>query len=60
MKKGESILLCSDGLTEVVLDSEIQYQLITGTSVQKSCEALMDMALERGAPDNVTAVVLRK
>ena len=60
MKEGESILLCSDGLTEVVLDSEIQYQLITGTSVRESCEILVNMALERGAPDNVTAVVLRK
>jgi len=60
MKKGESILLCSDGLTEVVLDSEIQYQLITGTSARESCETLVDMALERGAPDNVTAVILRK
>jgi len=60
MNKGESILLCSDGLTEVILDSEIQYQLITGTSVRESCETLVDMALERGAPDNVTAVILRK
>jgi len=60
MKKGESILLCSDGLTEVVLDSEIQYQLITGSSVRENCETLVNMALERGAPDNVTAVVLRK
>jgi len=60
MKEGESILLCSDGLTEVVLDSEIQYQLMTGKSAQESCETLVNMALERGAPDNVTAVVLRK
>jgi len=60
MKDGESILLCSDGLTDVVLDSEIQYELIRGTSVRESCEILVAMALRRGAPDNVTAVVLRK
>jgi len=60
MKKGESILLCSDGLTDVILDSEIQYELIRGTSVRESCETLVAMALSRGAPDNVTAVILRK
>jgi len=57
---GDFILLCSDGLTNVVLDSEIQYELTRGESVRESCEVLVDMALTRGAPDNVTAVILMK
>ena len=57
---GDFILLCSDGLSNVVLDSEIQFELINGKTVRDSCEVLVDMALARGAPDNVTAVVLMK
>jgi len=60
MKSGESIILCSDGLTTVVMDNEIQFELLRGATVQKSCEVLVDMALERGAPDNVTVVILKK
>jgi len=57
---GDFVLLCSDGLTNVVLDSEIQYELTRGETVRESCEVLVDMALTRGAPDNVTAVILMK
>jgi len=57
---GEYLILCSDGLTNVVLDSEIQFELINGGNVRMSCEVLVNMALERGAPDNVTAVILKK
>ena len=60
LKAGEFILLCSDGLSNVVLDDEIQNELIKGDTVRESCENLVDMALERGAPDNVTAVILKK
>ena len=57
---GDSIILCSDGLTNVVTDNEIQFEVSRGPTVQKSCESLVDMALERGAPDNVTVVILKK
>jgi len=57
---GDSILLCSDGLSNVLLDSEIQLELNRGGTVRENCEVLVDMALARGAPDNVTAVILRK
>jgi len=60
MKSGESIILCSDGLTAVVMDNEIQFELLRGATVRESCEVLVDMALERGAPDNVTAVIFKK
>jgi len=57
---GDFMLLCSDGLSNVVKDSEIKSELKRGSSVRESCEALVDMALARGAPDNVTAVILKK
>jgi len=59
-KKDDSIILCSDGLSNVVLDNEIKEELLRGTTVKKSCEVLVDKALERGAPDNVTVVILKK
>ena len=60
LEAGDYILLCSDGLTNVVFDSEILYELQRGGDVRQSCEKLIDMALSRGAPDNVTAVLFRK
>ena len=57
---GDHILLCSDGLSNVVLDSEILFELQSGASVRECCESLVNMALSRGAPDNVTAVIFRK
>jgi len=60
LEPGDFIILCSDGLSNVVLDREMLYELKRGDTVRESCEALVDMALERGAPDNVTAVILKK
>ena len=57
---GEHILLCSDGLSNVVLDSEILFELQRGVNVRECCERLVELALSRGAPDNVTAVIFRK
>jgi protein phosphatase len=60
LNPGEHILLCSDGLSNVVLDSEILFVLQHGKSVRECCEVLVEMALSRGAPDNVTAVIFKK
>jgi len=60
LNPGEFILLCSDGLSNVVLDSEILFVMQNGNSVRECCEMLVEMALSRGAPDNVTAVVFKK
>jgi len=60
MDSEDSIILCSDGLTNVVLDNEIQSELQRGATVRESCEILVDKALDRGAPDNVTVVILKK
>ena len=60
MKEGDSILLCSDGLTNLVGDQELLYEVLKTQDVKESCEQLIKLALIRGAPDNVTAVLLRK
>jgi protein phosphatase len=56
---GDRLLLCSDGLTGVVTDEEIGSILAGAASSAEACRRLVDRALERGAPDNVTALVAR-
>jgi protein phosphatase len=43
----------------VTKDEEIGTVLASAASSQAACRSLVDLALERGAPDNVTAVVSR-
>jgi protein phosphatase len=59
LASGDVVMLCSDGLYDVVKDDEIAGILGAKPSAEAACRALVDLALERGAPDNVTAVVLR-
>ena len=56
---GDTVLLASDGLTNVVFDDEIRDAIAAEDDVRRSCERLMELALSRGAPDNVTVAALR-
>lgn len=55
---GDMFLLCSDGLSNEVSDSEICAALVAGDCRQAS-EVLIDMALKHGGRDNISAVVVR-
>jgi serine/threonine protein phosphatase PrpC len=54
---GDRLVLCSDGLTNMVSDAEIARD-IGGAAPQWSAERLRDLVLERGAIDNVTIIVV--
>ena len=54
---GDSFLLCSDGLTARVSNAEIAAAM-AGAQPQVTASSLVDLCLERGAPDNVTAVAV--
>jgi protein phosphatase len=54
---GDRLLLCTNGLTDLVDDETIARELGRGTSSNETCQALVDLALERGGKDNVTVVV---
>ncbi len=59
MVAGATFLLCSDGLTEHLKDEDIAAILSRPLSAQGVADALIAETLERGATDNVTAIVLR-
>jgi protein phosphatase len=60
MAPGDYLLLCSDGLSNLVPEEELLRETRRGESVSEICEVLVNLALSRGAPDNVTAVLYRK
>jgi protein phosphatase len=53
----DRLLLCTDGLTDMVDDASIASILHDKPSSGEACQALVDLALERGGRDNVTVVV---
>lgn len=57
---GDYLLLCSDGLSNVVTEQEMLYEVIHGGEDEGCCQRLLDIALQRGAPDNVTVVLIRR
>ncbi|MBQ7254886.1 MAG: Stp1/IreP family PP2C-type Ser/Thr phosphatase [Oscillospiraceae bacterium] len=57
LKPGDCLLLCSDGLSNVMADQEILFEVLHGGSRESCCERLLELAKKRGAPDNVTAVL---
>ena len=60
LEEGSRLLLCSDGLSNVVSEQEMLYEVIHGGEDESCCRRLLDIALNRGAPDNVTAVLIRR
>jgi protein phosphatase len=56
---GDQLLLCTDGLTEMVDEETIASILQEKGSAGEACRALIDLALEQGGEDNVTVVVAR-
>lgn len=57
VNKGDFVLLCSDGLSNVMDDQEILFEVVHGVNKQRCCKRLLDIAKNRGAPDNVTSVL---
>ncbi|ANV89570.1 Stp1/IreP family PP2C-type Ser/Thr phosphatase [Picosynechococcus sp. PCC 8807] len=56
---GDRLLLCSDGLTEEVDDSEIQFILSANDDLDQAAAALIETAKDNGGSDNVTVVLVQ-
>ena len=59
VEKGDCLLLCSDGLSNMMDDQEILFEVVHGVSKQQCCQRLLNIAKNRGAPDNVTSVLIQ-
>lgn len=55
---GDRFLLCSDGLSNLLADQEILFEVLHGTKKNDCCKRLLQIAKDRGAPDNVTSVLV--
>lgn len=58
VERGDSVLLCSDGLSNMMDDQEILFEVVHGVNKQYCCQRLLDIAKNRGAPDNVTCIMV--
>ncbi len=57
LQQGDIMVICSDGLSTVVRRDDIS-QVVTGSDdIEKICEQLVNMANDRGGPDNITVIV---
>ena len=58
LEKGSYLLLCSDGLSNMLDDQEILFEVVHGVKKQNCCKRLLDIAKMRGSPDNVTSILV--
>jgi len=58
LRSGDVLLLCTDGLTDMIWDDEILHVIITRSNLKSMAEDLVDKANERGGHDNITVVLL--
>jgi serine/threonine protein phosphatase PrpC len=59
LKPGDQLLICSDGLTDMAPETKIAECLDNSIDAQTACDALIQLALDGGGKDNVTAVLAK-
>ena len=58
LEPGDTILLCTDGLTDLVWDDEILKIIRSKKDMKQAAETLINLANERGGHDNITVVLM--
>lgn len=58
LERGDAMLLSSDGLHNEVTEQEILFEVVHGVNHDNCCQRLLKIANMRGAPDNVTSVLV--
>lgn len=59
VERGDCLLMCSDGLSNMMDDQEILFEVVHGLNKQYCCQRLLEIAKTRGAPDNVTSILIQ-
>ena len=55
---GDRIILCSDGLSSMILDDEIESIAVSNITTQNAADSLVSAALTAGGADNITVIVV--
>lgn len=58
LQEGDKILLCTDGLTNMVEDEKILDIIRSRESIQEACESLVELANHNGGRDNITVMLI--
>jgi PPM family protein phosphatase len=58
LKPKDTLIISSDGLHGLIQDHEIE-EVVSSTNPDDACRALVNLAIERGGPDNITVQILR-
>lgn len=59
VRQGDELLLCSDGLSDMLPDASVEELLRAGGTVEEVCRNLVDAANEAGGRDNISVVLAR-
>ncbi|MEO7985689.1 MAG: PP2C family serine/threonine-protein phosphatase [Gemmatimonadales bacterium] len=59
LRRGDTLIICSDGLSGQVRREEFAAQVTANPDLPALCAALIDIANERGGPDNITVIAAR-
>ena len=55
----QCLLLCTDGLSNLLDEQEFLFEVVHGADKESACQRLLDIAKNRGAPDNVTCILVQ-
>ena len=58
LERGDCLLLCTDGLSNMIDEQEILFEVAHGLDKKQCCKRLLDIVKKRGAPDNVTSILV--
>jgi protein phosphatase len=59
LQPGDMVLLCSDGLTNMVSEQEIHRTLLAQPDPERACRQLLQSANDAGGKDNITIIIAR-
>lgn len=59
VERGDGVLLCTDGLSNLIDAQEILFEFVHGVDRAEMCQQLVKVAKNRGAPDNVTCILVQ-
>ena len=59
VEEGSTFLLCTDGITRHIPDNELREVLMSGRSPEAICAEMKQRCFQRGAEDNLTAVIVQ-